>query len=190
VAGACAEWHHALLPSLPDDSDHPRVEVDIGDVQSDELGAADPGGIKQLEEGAGATVPRAVAGDVQEGVDLRFAQCRGQVTLGARRQEGARGVPREDPLATEEAQECADARQLAGGRGFAHATAMEARQERTDHQAVDVPRDGRPSDFQLEVVLELTQVTAIRSNRVGRGVALALQVAQEGCDRLSHGYPA
>lgn len=50
LAGPLPEWHDPFLASLPNHPHHPAVEVHLGHVQRDQLSAAKPSRVEQLED--------------------------------------------------------------------------------------------------------------------------------------------
>ena len=69
--GLLAERHDALLAALAAHVDELAVEVDVAEVERDGLGAAEPGGVEELEEGAVAQRERRVAFDeLEDRLDL------------------------------------------------------------------------------------------------------------------------
>src|SRR5262245_61307401 len=67
---------------------------------------------------------------------------------------------------------------------------MQLRQEAAHEQVVDVLRARRAAELALEIGGELREVLAVGAHGVGRGVALALEVAEERGDLGLHAASA
>ena len=63
---------------------------------------------------------------------------------------------------------------------------MEAGEEGADEEVVDIRRTGLAAQLRAQVARELLEVLTVGADGVGRGVALAVEVAEEGRDLLPH----
>jgi len=63
---------------------------------------------------------------------------------------------------------------------------VQLREEAAQQQVVDIGRPRRATELALKVDRELAEVLRVGADRVGRGVALALEVAEERRSGLAH----
>src|SRR5262245_25256946 len=109
------EGDDALLATLAEHSNHPPVEVDLGEVQADELGAPNARSVEKLEDGAATQRRVGTSRDREEAVHLALFQIRGNPPLEARRQERPRRVLVSDAGPAQVAEEGAECGQQSGG---------------------------------------------------------------------------
>src|SRR5437667_3370115 len=174
-----AEGHQPLFLPLAQDTDKPCLEVDFGEIEADELGTADAGGIEQLQDRAGPYVRIAIPDHGHQSGHVCLVEMRGNTPFQARGDQGPRGIGLQDPLPAQVPEERPQAGELSGGGALLEAVMVEAGQERTEEQNVHVPRARLAAQLPAQMDDELTQIVDISANRVGRGVALPLQVATE-----------
>src|SRR5262244_3923957 len=96
-----AEWHDSLLASLAEHADHSRLEVHFSHVEADELRAANPGRIEQLEDRSGSEVSFPLAFHLQQQRDVRLVQVGRDLALDLGGEQGAGRIAPQDTLAAE-----------------------------------------------------------------------------------------
>src|SRR5260221_2389123 len=164
--GSLPKQHHPLLSPLAEHADHARSRIHVREVEAHELRAANAGGVQQLQDGAGAERPITLAREVEKKVDLPLVEMGRNALLETWREQGPRGVAVQDPFPTEEAEEGAEARQLARGRDFLEAPLVQGGEEATDQQVVDLGRPGLLAQLPPEIGPELLEVLAVGAARV------------------------
>ena len=96
MRGLLAERHRPLLAALAANEDELLLEVDVREVQPDRLGAPQPRGVDELEQGAVAQGELPVAGENgEQRVDLGRLRCLGKplrLARGERRLGDSRGA--------------------------------------------------------------------------------------------------
>ena len=182
-----AEGDHAFLPPLPEDANHSDIHVHLGHIESHELRATHPGGIEQLQERPSPKVRVRCSGDLQKDLDFSLLEVGGDAPLDTRGGEGPRGVPVQDAFAAEVPEEGPEAGELPGRRGLLEPALMESGQEGADQEVVHIPGAGLAPELVSEVSRELLEVLTVGLDGVGRGVALAVEVPEEGGDGLFQG---
>ncbi len=166
LAGPLPERHDPFLASLPNHSHHPAVEVHLGHVQRDQLSAAKPGRVEQLEDRPRAEHRVPLPRDVEESGDLLLIEVRRQVAFDSGREEGSGRVPLEHSLAAQVTEKCPERCELPTRGGFPQAPPMQAREEGTDHQVIDVSWMPRAPEFRGEMTRELVKVLNIGPERL------------------------
>ncbi len=106
--------------------------------------------------------------------------------LEAGRNEHSSGVLLDEALPAQVAKERPETGQLSSRGDLAQALAMQPSEESPDGQVVDVGGRTRSPELLLEVGGELAKVLLVGFDRVRRGVTLALEVEEEGCNGLPH----
>jgi hypothetical protein len=104
--------------------------------------------------------------------------------LQARREERTGRIRLESLLPAQVAEERAQGGELARGGALLEALAVKPGEERADEEVIDVPRARLAAQLAAEVGDELLEVFAVRANRMGRRVALPLEMAAERGQRF------
>ena len=166
------EGDDTLLLALAHHAGEASLEVDLGDIETHELGAPKTGGVEQLQNGPGPHRDDALAGGVEERSDFALLEVGGDAPLGPGGQEGASGVPGEDSLSTQPTEEGAKASELPRGGCLLQSSRVKVGQERADQQVVDVSRGDGPAQLGAGMRDELAEVVSIRPHGVRGGVLL------------------
>lgn len=166
LAGPLPEWHDPFFASLPNHPHHPAVEVHFGHVQRDQLSAAKPCRVEQLEYRPCAEHRVPLPWDVEEGGDLLFIEVRRQVAFDPGRKEGSGRVPLQHSLAAQVTEKRPERCELPPRGRLPQALTMQAREEGTNHQVIDVSWMSFASEFRGEVKRELVKVLHIGPERL------------------------
>jgi hypothetical protein len=104
--------------------------------------------------------------------------------LQARRKERTGRIRLENLLPAQVAEERAQGGELPRGGALLEALAVKPGEERADEEVIDVPRSRLAAQLAAEVGDELLEVFSVRANRMGRRVALPLEMAAERGQRF------
>ncbi|MCY1286076.1 hypothetical protein D9M70_350350 [compost metagenome] len=185
-ARLAADRQHAGLAALAVDFDQTGGEVELLEVEADQLGQAQSGGIEQLEQGLVAAgdevvLDRAVE-QLRRAVGIQGAR---QALFALGRTQAAGRVVLAQPFADQVAIEAAHRRQQARQRAAGLALGVQAGDEAA--QAARVERGPGGDAGLVGERHDLVQIAAVAVEGVRRDLSLAAQVFEVGVQLVLHG---
>src|ERR1043166_377843 len=185
----------ALLAPLPSHLGLLRHDVEIGAVESLELGQSHAGRVEELEDREVSDVdelpfPRAHLGHLKQQIDLRPVEVARQIFVELRRADGARGIRVDDFVSMQVFVEAANGRQRARHGAFAESALGQVAEESAHGDAIDA----LPGPFGAAVVAaeetnEFAKIALVGADSVRRDVPLfgeMIEIVGDAVVRIVH----
>ena len=187
--GVAADGGEAFFATFPEDSDDTGSAVPVSDIESNQFGDSQPGGVHCFQNGSVTNTGWSICGGRREQrADLFGGEEVGQFASAAGSAEGFGGIGFADSVTIAEAEEAAEAGQSSGDGGASISAFVEPCDVAAEDCGIDLCRVGNFPGMFLQEFADVIQVIGVGLDGEFGRIAFDSEEAEESLDCRIHGF--